>query len=310
MDHQFSNNKSKGSTYKISLVICSFIIVFLSGHFVFAQGKGYFYERGNEFNVFDNLIVNGYLIVENTKTDRVGFSGDVMIDNNFSLDVNSFIYFCKDERVGTTSLNRDCANKVLIWYPNPGNLEAVDPDFYQIQINKVLAHNNVINIESANTVRALKQIKLTGCFSNDGSQDCVLGGTCNGGPNNGMPSSGGCPLGTVNKGEVKTGYFYTDNLANLDLKTNNINTIKVVAYNLRYKSINLGSAGQVDFQNAIKIGGSDKKEKLDLQNICWKAAIGTACANSGYPANGGVNYKWNFGYYAGSYFPYESNQPQ
>jgi hypothetical protein len=295
-------NKRLSLIYKASLIICIGIIIFVVGHFVLAEGKGYFYERGNEFNIFDNLIVNGYLIVENNKTDRVGFPGDVLIDNNFSLDINSKIYFCKDEKVGETPLNKNCDNKVIIWYPD--NLEAVEDNFYQIQTNKILALNKVINIDSATDVRALKQIRLTGCFSNDGSQSCVLGGTCNGGVNNGFPSAGGCPPNNIaNLGEVKTTNFYVDNMTNLSLKTSNINTIKVIANTLKYANLNLGSDVEVDFQKKITINNKTKLPKLDLQNICWKYNVKNTipCGSDGFPAYGGYNIKWDFGNSVGLY---------
>lgn len=240
--------------YKISIYISLVVVIFAVGNYVMAQsqGKGYFYEQGNNFYILDNLQIYGYLAVESNITNKTGAIGDVLVENNLILDKDSVINFCRD-----LPGNTNCADKALVWQGD--KLDVSNTKLNEIQANKILALNKDIYLESNASVIATGQVNLQGCFSNDGgSISCVLPHTCAGGGNIGKPCTDdtNCPNSSCNLyGELRTSNFYTNNLTSLTLKTaapKNRPEIKITANKLTFNKLNLGEAA-------------------DHINLCWNS---------------------------------------
>lgn len=167
--------------FKISILISSIILLLIISNLALAQqeGEGYFLEKGNEFFVFDNLYINGYLSVGREMLDKTGEFGDVLVSDRVFLDETSSFIFCKDIRQSGTNavLNRDCAEKVLVWHSRPDKgLEVVDPGFYHLSTNNIEAWPGTIIFQpnTGNDVFTDVPVKLIGtqgCFANRGS-DC------------------------------------------------------------------------------------------------------------------------------------------
>ena len=169
--------------FKLSIVISLIILLLVISNLALAQqeGKGYFLEKGNEFFIFDNLYINGYLTVGKDMLAEIGDFGDVLVSDRVFLDENASFIFCKDERqYGTNAtLNRDCAAKVLIWHSRPDKgLEVVDTDFYELATNNIEAWPGSIIFQPGQDAGAadkdiftdvpVKLIGAQGCFSNRG----------------------------------------------------------------------------------------------------------------------------------------------
>jgi len=218
------------------------IVIFLSivamtlviGNFVYAQGKGYFLEKGEEFFVFDNLYISGFLTVGKNLIGQPAKNGDVIVQNQFILDENNSFTFCKDvKQTGApfAPLNTDCNQKVLVWYADPNiGLKIMDPNFYQLKTNNIET-SNTIKFSGQGDMFITKPIKSTGgsCFSNDDSGDCTVRTT----------------------GLVETQKIWIKSLAALGG-----NELFLDAQNVDFSTIDLGQAS--DFDNF---------------NICWKSSV-------------------------------------
>jgi hypothetical protein len=196
--------------YKISIFICVLGLLLVSNH-VWAVGKGFFMEKDDKFIFFDDLFINGYLIVEKDISNTAGILGDVLIGNNVNFDPAKSFYVCKDTRTGSVLQNMDCADKVLAWLPT--GIETADFDYYQIKTNNIEATGK-ISLKAVTNINTNNVVKLIdGCFSNTGST-CTVG----------------------NNGELMTTNLYLSRLASL--KTDNIITLS--ATTLYFNNINLG----------------------------------------------------------------------
>ena len=269
----------------------------LIGKFALAQNKGYFYEKGAELFLLGNLQINGYLAVETALSDNEGLFGDVLVGENLSLDIGSAVNFCKDIEGG----NKNCQDKIMIWQPD--SLDVIDPDYYQIQAQKLLANNSDLNFFASETISTNSITRISGCFSNDGSNICKPGMVCTGGAMAGSacspdrsclpppPGKGGfcniltlkciggdnsgddclpnqdCQGGTCNLGEVKTEKVYLDNMISLASKTNNVlDTITLEPNILKLNELNLGDADTVKL-NSIKIIDKNENPQDNVQQI-------------------------------------------
>jgi len=313
--------------YKISILLCLIAVIMLIGKFALAQNKGYFYEKGVELFLLGNLQINGYLAVETALSDNEGLFGDVLVGENLSFDTDSAVNFCTDIEGG----NKNCQDKIMIWQPN--SLDVIDPDYYQIQAQKLLANNSDLNFLASKTISTNSITRISGCFSNDGSNICKPGMVCTGGAMAGQACSpdvdcpkgfcniltsvciGGeeatqscnpdqmCQGGTCNLGEVKTEKVYLDNMISLASKTNNVlDTITLEPNKLILSELDLGQAGPITL-TSIKVNNKENVQQLDLQNLCWDAGFYVATdlkysgALPGCPALGGVSTTAAFGAY-------------
>jgi len=267
-------SKNKSRLYKIT-ILASFII-FIIGNLAWAQGKGYFFESANEFYLLDNLFINGYLVVEETLSPATGLVGDVLVGNNFSLDVDSKVYFCKDLKDG----NKDCSQQSLIW--KAASLDVLEPNFYQLQTNKIYAENSDINLKAAEgkEISTNRPVKIDHGFSN---------------VENMVPADN----------QLITQNLYLDNLTNLNKfcmdtsyhflfppQTCNdssqcsggtcLDLIKVYATNLNFKKLDLGD--------------SSTPSQINLQNICYETGTGSTCVGAqGGPGASGGNWTFTLG---------------
>ncbi len=225
--------------YKIFIFVSLLATIFAVSNFVFAQGKGYFYEQGNNFFIPDNVQIYGYMVVENILSSKAGNIGDVIVENNMIIDQSSIVNFCQD-----LAANTDCSSKSMVW--DSSKLDVVNNQLNEIQANRILALNKDIYLESARSIVATGTVNLQGCFSNDGSGTCRLPKTCVGGGNDGLScdSNVNCPNGACNfVGELKTGNLYTNNLASMSSKTaNNRPFVKISASKLNFNNLDLGTA--------------------------------------------------------------------
>jgi hypothetical protein len=201
--------------FKIAIFLSSLVLVLVIGNWAIAQqsGQGFFLEKGREFFIFDNLYINGYLTVGQDNLGKQGEFGDVLVQKRLILDEESSFVFCKDERQAQTNvaLNRDCENKVLVWFSDPNKgLQVVDSNYTQLQTNKIQA--NKISLESVNRVYANRGVKvINGCFSNYDSN-------CN--PNE---------LETENLYLQTLGFFGTNKWVTLEADTLNLGDIDLGA---------------------------------------------------------------------------------
>ncbi|MCX6746029.1 MAG: hypothetical protein NTX00_03330 [Candidatus Parcubacteria bacterium] len=276
--------------YKISIFISLLAVIFVLASYVRAQGKGYFYEQGNNFFILDNLHINGYLAVENKLTNKEGTLGDVLVENNLILDKESVVNFCQD-----LPANTNCAAKSIVWQSE--NLDIQDNKLNEIQTNQILAVNKDIYLEPAGSVIATGLVNLQGCFSNDGSGTCIKPKTCVGGGNNtaSCVKNEDCPNGSCRSGgELRTANFYTDNLSSLSLRTpgppsKNSPEIKFTANKIVFNTLDLGA--------------------VDHSNVCWTMSdLTQPCSQPGSPpANLGSNYTFtislNDGTYDATHYP-------
>ncbi|MFA5188669.1 MAG: hypothetical protein WC460_04890 [Patescibacteria group bacterium] len=283
--------------YKFCLIASALILTILIGNFVLAAGQGYFLEKGNEVYIYDNLQVNGYLAAAKDNSKISGISGDILIGADFNADINSNIYFCK-----SVNVTNDCPQKAMIWHGGPDfSLEAIDPNFYKIQTNKILGINSDLNLSAADgsEISSSSPIKVTGCLAADGSADC-------------------------NQGEVKTSIMYVDSLNSLNKfcagGTNSgktciqhldcpnsvcLSIIKLNPSTLVFEDLNLGEIGTARLNN-ITLPDETGEQKttapqINLQNVCYVASsLSSDCLS---PANGAVvapstflaqNPSWNF----------------
>ncbi len=234
--------------YKAIILLSSLAVILMVGRFVFASNSGYFLEKNNNLYILDNLHINGYLAVENTLSTATGKLGDVLIGEYLLLDESNNLYFCEDIRVPkvNTPLNKDCNSKILIWTPD--SLE-IKSDRYQLVANKLSAPNGTINFQPASAASAASgknvqtkyPVKLTGCFSNDGSNTCE-------------------------NSEVKSGNIYLKTLSALSAKTG----LSISAQTLHFTGIDLGPEKNINNQWICW--------KAGLTNSC-KTAFGGAYAS-------------------------------
>ncbi len=153
--------------FKIAIFLSSLALLFVIGNLAIAQ-QGFFLEKGREFFIFDNLYINGYLTVGQDNLGNQGEFGDVLVEKKLILDEESSFIFCKDERQAQTNvpLNRDCENKVLVWFSDPDKgLTVLDSDYTEMQTNKIQA--KTISLEAVNRIYTNSGVKVVnGCFSN------------------------------------------------------------------------------------------------------------------------------------------------
>jgi len=251
---------------KICLLLGSLALIFTIAKLAWAEGNGYFLQKGNEFFIFDNLYINGFLSVESSLVPDPNFKGafgDVLVGKNLNLDATKSFNFCKDTRDPQTTLplNKDCATKVMIWKPDV--LEIESPDFYELDANNILLTGNLELNSQGGTINTDSGIKLTGCFSNDGSNTC-------------------------NTNEFKTNKLYTSSLKILNICTGTAykNNFVPCAVNA---DCNQGSDG-ICHNNEITLSPSNKLifDTITLgsnfahQNLCTPVGVTTACpAGSG-----------------------------
>ena len=208
--------------YKICLFLSLIALFGAISHFALAQqqGKGYFLEKGNEVFIFDNINIRGYFLAEEKVSERRGLPGDVLIENQFILDKDSSFYFCKDERQRITNLplNTDCGTKVLVWRPQA--LEVINREFYQLRTDKILTTltTGELSLQAAANISTNDPVRITGCFANDGNDDCDLG-------------------------ELRTANLYLDGLAAL------AGEITLDGNNISFSEINLGPLENLDNQS-------------------------------------------------------------
>ncbi|MBD3359208.1 MAG: hypothetical protein GF365_00660 [Candidatus Buchananbacteria bacterium] len=163
--------------FKIALALSFLILCLILGDFVLAQGDGYFLEKGNEFFIFDNLYVNGYLTVGNDMLGETANLGDVLVGDRLILDADSSFTFCKKElQSGTNAiLNRDCEDKIMVWHSVADKgLEVLDTNFYELNTNNIETWPHSIIMQPNNRIYTevpVKLIGMQGCFSNRDS-DC------------------------------------------------------------------------------------------------------------------------------------------
>jgi len=207
--------------FKFILFLATLAVITACGNFVFAQGKGYFLEKGQEFFIFDDLHIKGYLSTGKDIVDQEARAGDVLVENEFILDEESSLIFCKDNKRATppfSPLNTDCAEKVLVWHSDPNlGLEVVNPQFFQLTTSNIEASDS-IRLLPNNDITTSKKVKVTGCILNDGSQECD----------------------TREKGQLKTNTLYLQNLTILSEDNLTVN-----ADNISFKQIDLGPASNL-----------------------------------------------------------------
>lgn len=170
--------------YKLAIFVSFLTLAFVIGNLGSAQ-TGYFLEKGKDFYIFDNLYINGYLTVGRDNLSKSANFGDLLVSKNFTMDSGSSLVFCKDERQTGSNLplNRDCANKILIWSTDSTKgLRAVNPLFTRIKVDKIEASSQ-ITLKSnpldpaAPTPWVLASggtRVINGCFSKEGSS-CSTG---------------------------------------------------------------------------------------------------------------------------------------
>ena len=200
--------------YKICLFLSLAVLVGAFNHFAFAQGRGYFLEKGNELFIFDNINIRGYFLAEKEISGRTGLPGDVLIENQLILGANSAFNFCADEPANTM-----CQNKALIWTPIV--LEVVKTAFNQINVNKLVATEEII-FDAQNQVNTGSAVRISGCFANDGSDDCNLN-------------------------ELKTGTLH---LSGLDSLSGDVITFS--GNNIAFGQIDLGPIGNLENQDLAR----------------------------------------------------------
>jgi len=239
----------------ISLFILTLVII--GGNYVFA-GKGFFYEKDNQFYIFDNVYINGYLSLGENIIGSDGAFGDVLVEGDMFLDSDSSFFFCLDERQAFSNLplNTDCEDKVLIW-DNTGNLIAPneipdDQKLYQMRTDRIqmgLGAGNSITfspIPGGSVVYTDENVKVVGTGS-----DCVT-----------LDGTGDC-----NDGEIRTNRAYFDTLDDYRSETDHQN---VTDDNL------IEVKSNIDFDKIFLTSLAD-------QDLCWEQNEGTGCGS----ANGG-----------------------
>jgi len=231
-------------------------------------------ENSQGFYVLDNLIINGFLTVGNDLLPNQANFGDVLVQNQFLLSENSALYFCKDERQAqtNTSLNKDCATKILIWHPDgvrpdgtpmSDNLEIVDPAFYQIQANSI--SGTEIGFQAIDDMDLSTEVNLSGCFNNDASGDCAAG-------------------------ELKTKALFVDRL--IGFPKPNIDP------NINRDEIILNPTNLI-FDKIV----FDKDYNIDDQYLCWGATRTTASDWSCPAGRTGQKTEWDFVSHGTTYHP-------
>ncbi|MFC1598919.1 hypothetical protein ACFL2U_02865 [Patescibacteria group bacterium] len=252
--------------FKISIAISTFLIILGISNFALAAGKGYFLEVSNFVMLYNNVRVNGYLVVEQNLTDRAGKLGDLLVDEVLNLDKDDDLNFCTDQRDINSNApqNLDCAVQDMNWVVDlvgsdyKSTLNIINDNIYQLTTNRILANSDILlNPGGTARVRTDDAVRVTGCIVNDGSDSC----------------SGD---------SIKTNKIYLDDInfiskcitgSNLNKICNNDEDCGIsgtcnYAINFKPDILNLGNIDIGDEENFIN------------QNICYKIAAGQVCQNS------------------------------
>jgi len=238
------------NTYKVCLLISIISMFFVIGGFSFVHGEGYFLEKGEDLFVFDNLYINGYVVVENeVNLDHTGLPGDVLVEGEFNLAEESNFYFCADERLKREGYpllakNTDCEEKVMIWYPDVDNGLLIVNNDYQMEVNTIEVSGDLLAFQSDGKVKTNKSVySKNGCFTNDGD--------------------------VCNLGELRTDVLFFDKLDNLT-PVNNKNEITIDTENVEFSTIRF-----------------EEGYDINKQSICFKKNVGVSC--QGFGARGWAN---------------------
>ncbi len=243
--------------FKIVIFLCTIALMLLAGNFVFAEGKGYFLEKGEEFFVFDNLYIRGFLSSGKKIVNQDAKNGDVLVENEFILDEDSSFTFCRDRKQIKSPfapLNTDCSDKVLVWHADPDvGLEIIDPQFYELITNNIEA-TDTIKLSAEDDLLLTKNLRVAGCLVNDGTGQCD----------------------TRTKGQLKTKSLYLKSFDTLPIDTN-LTTLTLSGNNINFAEINLGD-----------------DDDVANHSVCWKpgSVPPSTCGN----ANGDSYRNKNFSY--------------
>lgn len=252
------------------------MIVLGISKFAWAAGKGYFIEVSDFVMFYNNIRINGYLVIEDGLTNRAGKLGDLLVDDVFYLDRDNVINFCTDTRtIGTnTPGNRNCGNKDIVWEVQSAGsvyesvLRINSDDLYQLTTNDILAANDIIfSPPSGKRLATEDPIRITGCFTNDGSGSC--GGN-----------------------QVKTNNIYINDLSFISQCTAGTNINKMCN-----NDDDCGINGKCNYiivfnPEVLTLGNIDlgSEENFENQNLCYKIGDGENCSGSvAY-----VSENWNF----------------
>jgi hypothetical protein len=163
--------------FKISFLISALLLCFMVANFAWAQatGSGFFLEKGKEFFIFDNLYINGSLAVGSDVMNKETKPGDVLVSKELTLDDQQSFIFCKDEKnINKQSINRDCANKVMVWYADLNRgLDVIDTSLSKVQTDKIEVTSQVIFNGTASINTSVPIIIDGGCLANSTNKDCT-----------------------------------------------------------------------------------------------------------------------------------------